>query len=102
MGSGRSGRTSKGHREGAARVVGGILGVKWIKGRIGGEQRKGIGNGIKRSFFKTFLPLHLWYMEVTRLGIELELQLLAYTTATAMRDLNLICDLNHSLRTAGS
>ena len=30
--------------------------------------------------------LHLWHMEVTRLGVESELQLLAYTTATAMSD----------------
>ena len=35
-------------------------------------------------------------MEVPRLGVELELQLLAYTTATATRDPSLICDLHHS------
>ena len=35
-------------------------------------------------------------MAVPRLGVELELQLLAYTTAIAMADLNLICDLHHS------
>ena len=32
-------------------------------------------------FIFCFLGLHLWHMEVPRLGIELELQLLAYTTA---------------------
>ena len=32
-------------------------------------------------FFFFFLGLHLRHMEVTRLGVELELQLLAYTTA---------------------
>ena len=32
-------------------------------------------------------------MEVPRLAVELELQLPAYTTATAMPDLNHICDL---------
>ena len=32
-------------------------------------------------------------MEVPRLGVELELQLLAYTTATAMWDPSCICDL---------
>ena len=37
-------------------------------------------------------------MEVPWLGVELELQLLAYTTATEMLDLNHICDLHHSLR----
>ena len=36
-------------------------------------------------------------MEVFRLGVESELQLLAYTTATAMWDLSCICDLHHSL-----
>ena len=37
-------------------------------------------------------------MEVPRLGIELELQLPAYTTATAVQDPNRICDLHHSSR----
>ena len=31
-----------------------------------------------------FLGLHLWLLEVLRLGVELEIQLLAYATATAM------------------
>ena len=35
-------------------------------------------------------------MEVSRLGVELELQLLTYATATAMPDLICICDLQHS------
>ena len=34
-----------------------------------------------------FLGLHLWYMDVFRLGVEWQLQLLAYTTAIAMWDL---------------
>ena len=34
-------------------------------------------------------------MEVTRLGVEVELQLLAYATATATRDLSHICDRHH-------
>ena len=38
-------------------------------------------------------PLH---MEVPRLGVELELQLLAYTTATAAPDLSQICNLHYS------
>ena len=37
-------------------------------------------------------------MEVPRLGVKLELQLLAYTTATAMPDLSLTCDLHCSLQ----
>ena len=36
-------------------------------------------------------------MEVPRLGVELELQLLVYTTATATWDLSHVCDLHHSL-----
>ena len=35
-------------------------------------------------------------MEVPRLGVELELQLLPYTTATATPDLSRICDLHCS------
>ena len=37
-------------------------------------------------------------MEVFRLKIKSELQLPAYTTATAMQDLSHICDLHHSSR----
>ena len=40
------------------------------------------------SFFKiSFLGLHLQHMEGPRLGVKLELQLLAYTTAKATEDL---------------
>ena len=35
-------------------------------------------------------------MEVPWLGIELELWLLAYTTAAATQDMSRICDLHHS------
>ena len=37
-------------------------------------------------FFFSFLGLHLQHMEVPRLGVNLELQLPAYITATAMQD----------------
>ena len=47
-------------------------------------------------FFFFFLGLHLWHMEVPRLGVELELQLPAYTTATGTWDLSHICNLHHS------
>ena len=40
-----------------------------------------------------FLWPHPWHTEGPRLGVEMELQLQAYTTATAMSDLSLICDL---------
>ena len=35
-------------------------------------------------------------MEVSRLGVNLELQLPAYTTATATGDASRVCDLDHS------
>ena len=35
-------------------------------------------------------------MEVPRLGVELELQLLAYTTAIVTLDPNHVCSLHHS------
>ena len=45
------------------------------------------------SFFFCFLRLYPRHMEIPRLGVESESQLLAYATATAMQDLSLICDL---------
>ena len=45
------------------------------------------------SFFLLFLRPHLWHMKVPRLGGELELQLLAYSPATAMPGPNHTCDL---------
>ena len=47
-------------------------------------------------FLFCLLRLYLWHMEVHRLGVELELQLLIYTTATAKLDLSHICNLRHS------
>ena len=38
---------------------------------------------------------HLQHMEVPRLGVELEPQLLAYTTVTALWAPNHVCDLHH-------
>ena len=43
-----------------------------------------------------FLGPHQQHMEVPRLGVQSELQLLTYTTATATPDLSCICDLYHS------
>ena len=37
---------------------------------------------------------HQWHMEVPRLGVESELQLLVY--ATAIPDQSHVCDLHHS------
>ena len=43
-----------------------------------------------------FLGPYPWHMEAPRLGVKLELQLPAYTAATATPDLSSICDLHHS------
>ena len=43
-----------------------------------------------------FLGPHLRHMELPRLGVESELKLPAYTTATATQDLSCACDLHHS------
>ena len=43
-----------------------------------------------------FLGPHPWHMEVPRLGVQSELQLLAYTTTTATSDVSRVCDLHHS------
>ena len=47
-----------------------------------------------KLFSPLFLGLHLWHMEVPGLADKLELQLLAYATATL--DPSHICKLNHS------
>ena len=47
-------------------------------------------------FFFVFLRPHLLHMEVPRLGVLSELQLLAYARATATPDLSRVCDLHHS------
>ena len=49
------------------------------------------------SFF-CFLGPYPQHMEVPKLGVELELQLPAYTTARATPDLSCICDIQHSSR----
>ena len=48
------------------------------------------------SFF--FSTPHLRHMEVPRLGVESELQLSTYTTATAMQVPSHISDFSHSLQ----
>ena len=40
---------------------------------------------------------HPWHMEVPRLGVELDLQLPAYTTAIAMSHVRLVYDLHTQL-----
>ena len=48
------------------------------------------------AIFFFFLGSYAWHMEVPRLGVELELQLPAYATATAMQDPSCILHLYHS------
>ena len=52
---------------------------------------------LKFLFFLSFLGLHLRQMEITRLGVQSELHLPAYATATATPDLSCIFDLRYSL-----
>ena len=77
------------------------------KKAIGGERQKSLvfsiylrvslkKLGAEIFFFFCFLGPHLQHVEVPRLGVELELQLPAYTTATAMPDLNHLCDPHHN------
>ena len=47
-------------------------------------------------YYFCFLGLYPRHMEVPSLGGRSELQLLAYTTATATQDPSLVCDLHHS------
>ena len=47
-------------------------------------------------FIFAFLGPHLRHMEVPRLRVELQLQLLAYTTATATWDLSCVYDIHHT------
>ena len=53
-------------------------------------------------FLFLFLWLHLWHMEVLRLGVESELQLLVYATATAMQDPSCIYDYTTAHGNTGS
>ena len=48
------------------------------------------------------LGLHLQHMEVPRLGVKSELQLLAYATATAIPDPRHICNLHTAHSNTGS
>ena len=53
-------------------------------------------NSFNFNFNFCFLGPRPWHMEVPRLGLELEVQLLAYTTATATWDLSHVCNLHCS------
>ena len=52
----------------------------------------------KPNIFFFFCLLHLWHMEVPRLGVYSELLLPAYARATAMPDPSCVCNLHQSSR----
>ena len=60
------------------------------------NEARGCTCNLMLTILGSFLGLHLWCVEVPKLGVELELQLLAYTTATAMWDLSCVSDLHQS------
>ena len=47
-------------------------------------------------FFFFFFGPYLWHVEVPRLWVKLEVQLLVYTRATTLQDLSRVCNLHHS------
>ena len=57
-----------------------------------------LGKWALNFFFFVFLAPYPQHMKVPRLGVDSELQLLAYTTATAAPDPSRIFDLHHSLQ----
>ena len=67
-------------------------------GRYHTYTHKHMHRSIVFVFVFPFLGPHLRPMEVPRLGVQSELQLPVYTTATAMLDPSHVCDLHHSSR----
>ena len=60
-----------------------------------GKRRRESGSSTSSFFF--FLGLNLQHMEVPRLGVKSELQLLAYAATTATPELSCICEVQCSL-----
>ena len=48
---------------------------------------------VTNDLFFFFLGLPWWHVDIPRLGVELELQQPAYTTATTTPDVSCLCDL---------
>ena len=67
--------------------------VNWYS-HYGKQYRGSLKNYL--FIYLVFLGLHPWHMKVPGLGVQLELQLPAYTTAIAMWDPSHICILHHS------
>ena len=80
--------------------------LDWGLWSVGGGERSKSTNTLQSYNFAIlfvcfcFLGPHPQHMDFPRLGVELELQLPAYATATVLvtPDPNHICDLNHSSR----
>ena len=77
-----------------------ILPARWLPGLTPGPSAAG---GLGCGIFFFFLPSSFflfraapWHVEVPRLGVESELQLLAYTTPKATPDPSCICGVYHS------
>ena len=84
-------------------VADSIPGLRGIRG-YSSDQTPSLGTSIccrcdprKYKKEKNLLGLHLRHMEVPRLRVQSELQLPAYSTATAVQDPSYVCDLHHSL-----
>ena len=60
-----------------------------------------LSSSLSMTIIFFFLGPHLRHMEVPRLGIESEVQLPAFTAATAMPDPSRLCQLHHSPRQHG-
>ena len=73
---------------------------RMVSQRTQGRKSKQVAHPNKPFFFFlsffVFLGPHPQHMEVPRLGVESELQLLAYATATATPDQSHVCDLHHN------
>ena len=65
--------------------------------RVTGKEAAGVDAG-EFCFVSSLLGPHPWHVEFPRLEVDLELQLLVYTTATAMQDLSCVCNLRPSSR----
>ena len=74
--------------------VGGQEAGPWLG--VGDTLAAILAQPVRNVFIFCILGPHPQHMEVPRLGVESELQLLAYATATATPDPSRICDPHHS------
>ena len=70
--------------------------MKWSQGLCSPIQHLEKEVWLWLFFFPLFLGPHPWHLEVPRLGVESELCLPAYATATATWDSSHVCNLLHS------